>query len=296
MARSMAGRLAVAAAAMLLLAACGEGDKQAKQAQGAADKPVPNPLRVATEGAYPPFNMLDTAGNLTGFDMDVVREVCVRMKVTCQITAQAWDGIIPGLQAGKYDAIVAGMSITAERQQAVAFTQSYATTPAYFVALADSPLSRLSLGLERINLDEVDTTEEAAIAALRDALKGRTVGVQAATIHANFVEDVLGKAVTIRRYDTQENLALDLAAGRIDVGLADSIAWEAFLDSDAGKKAGFVGPGIDGGLFGKGMGIAIRKDEDKLLDALNAALASMREDGTLKRMSEQWFGFDASTR
>lgn len=288
-----AGRLVAMAAALLLLAACGEGDKQA---QGAADKPVPNPLRVATEGAYPPYNMVDTAGNLIGYDMDVMREVCVRIKVECRITAQAWDGIIPGLQAGKYDVIIAGMSITEERRQVVDFTKGYATTPAYFVALNDSPLHQLSLGLERINLNEIDTTEEAAIAALRDALKGKSVGVQNATIHANFVEDTLGGVVSIRRYDTQENLALDLASGRIDVGLADSTAWEAFLDSEAGQKAGFVGPGFDGGPFGQGLGIAVRKGEERLLDALNGALASMREDGTLKRMAEQWFGFDASVQ
>lgn len=288
------GRLVAMVAALMLLAACGDGGNQAQTA-GGAEKPVPNPLRVATEGAYPPYNMMDTGGNLVGFDVDVMREICGRIKVECQIVAQNWDGIIPGLQAGKYDAIIAGMSITEERRQAVDFTQSYAITPAYFVALNDSPLHQLDLGLERINLDEVDTTEEAAIAALKSALRGKSVGVQSATIHANFVDDILGGLADVRRYDTQENLALDLAAGRIDVGLADSTAWEPFLDSEAGQKAGFVGPGLDGGPFGQGLGIAIRKGEDRLLDALNGALAQMREDGTLKRLAEQWFGFDASS-
>jgi octopine/nopaline transport system substrate-binding protein len=285
-----------AVAAMLLLAGCGEGDKRAETAAAGADKPLPSPVRVATEGAYPPYNMLDPAGNLIGYDIDVMREICARAKIECAITAQAWDGIIPGLQAGKYDAIIAGMSITEERRRAVDFTQSYATTPAYFVALEGSPLHRLSLGLERIGLDEIDTTEAAAIAALKEALRGKSVGVQNATIHANFVDDTLGGAVSIRRYDTQDNLALDLAAGRIDVGLADSTAWEAFLDSEAGRNAGFVGPGFDGGPFGAGLGIAVRKGEARLLETLDGALTAMREDGTLKRIAEQWFGFDASAK
>lgn len=279
----------LAAASVLVLAACGEQS----DGQG-ADRPVPDPLRIATEGAYPPYNMTDAAGNLTGFDVDVVREVCARIKVECRIVAQNWDGIIPGLQTGKYDAIAAGMSITEERERVVAFTQGYATTPAYFVALNDSPLQDIDTGLERVNLTDLDEAEKAALATLRERLKGRTVGVQSATIHANFLDEYLAGTVSVRRYDTQENLALDLAAGRIDAGLADASAWEAFLDSPEGRNASFFGPGFDGGLFGRGMGIAIRQNEPALLDALNGALASMQQDGTLKRLSEQWFGFDAS--
>jgi len=149
-------------------------------------------------------------------------------------------------------------------------------------------------GLTRVNLDEVDEAEQKAIAAMQTALAGKVVGVQVATIHANFAEQTLGDGVTLRRYDTQENLVLDLQSGRIDAGLADAVAWQPFLDSAEGKQAGYVGPGFNGGVFGQGIGIAVRKGEPALLDALNAALASMKADGSLKELAEKWFGFDSS--
>ncbi|QJE71716.1 transporter substrate-binding domain-containing protein [Aerophototrophica crusticola] len=289
---------ALALAATLALSACGKDEgKQANQPTApAADNGVPNPLRVATEGAYPPYNMLDSGGNLVGFEVDMMKEVCRRIQVECRITAQAWDGMIPALQAGRFDAIVAGMSITEERKQAVSFTQGYASTPAYLVSAKSNPLQAEQYGLEKVNLDEVDATEQAAIDKVRAQLKGKTVGVQTATIHANFADKYLADVVDLRRYDTQENLVLDLQTGRVEVGLADAVAWEPFLDRPEGQQYGFFGPGFDGGLFGAGMGVAIAKGQDKLLDALNGAIASMKQDGTLKTMAEQWFGFDTSLK
>ncbi|WP_119679842.1 transporter substrate-binding domain-containing protein [Indioceanicola profundi] len=282
---------ALALAATLALAGCGDDQPSG---QAGVDTPVPDPLRIATEGAYPPYNMTDPSGKLIGFEIDLANEICRRLEVACQITAQNWDGIIPGLQAGRYDAIMAGMSITTERQQVVDFTTGYATTPGYFVALNDSPLHQLDTGLERVNLTVIDPVEQTAIDQMKEALKGKTVGVQVATIHANFLDTYLGDVVSIRRYDTQENLALDLSAGRIDAGLADAVAWSPFLNSPAGQNAGYIGPGFDGGVFGQGIGIAVRKDEPRLLAALNDTIAAMKEDGTIRQMAEQWFGFDAS--
>lgn len=283
---------ALAVAATITLTACGDNQRSVD----AQDRPVPNPLRIATEGAYPPYNMTDPGGQLIGFEVDLANEICRRLGVECRIVAQNWDGIIPGLQTGRYDAIMAGMSITAERQQVVDFTTGYATTPAYFVAPGDSPLQQLDVGLERVNLTDIDAVEQAAIDQMKEAMRGRTVGVQVATIHANFLETYLGDAVNIRRYETQENLALDLSTGRIDAALADAVAWGPFLDSPAGQNASYVGPGFDGGVFGQGIGIAIRKGEARLLSALNGAIAEMKEDGTLREMAERWFGFDASMR
>jgi octopine/nopaline transport system substrate-binding protein len=255
---------------------------------------VPKTVRIATEGAYPPYNAIDASGQLVGFEVDLARELCRRAKLDCSLVAQNWDGIIPGLQAGKYDAVMAGMSITPERAAAVDFSDGYSLTPAYFVALKTSPLQQIDFGIERIDLGNMDETDRLALTRLHDALKGKTVGVQAATIHAGFIEAYLRDAVTVRRYDTQDQLALDLAAGRLDAALADSVAWEPFLDSDAGENAAPVGPGLEGGPFGKGIGIAVRKNSPALLDAFNRALAGMKEDGSLARLAEQWFGFDAS--
>jgi len=258
------------------------------------DNTVPNPLRFATEGSYPPYNMYDTSGSLTGFDIELANELCRRLEVTCQVTAQNWDGLIPALQAGKYDAIVAGMSITDERREAVDFTQGYTTTPGYFVAPNTSPLQQVPFGIDEINLTEIDPAEQQALDQFKEILKGKTVGVQVATIHANFLEQYLGDVITIRRYDTQDNMVLDLTSGRIDAALADAVAWAPFLDSEQGKEASYFGPSLDGGLFGQGIGIAIAKNRPALLDALNGALTAMKQDGSLAAMAEKWFGFDAS--
>jgi octopine/nopaline transport system substrate-binding protein len=275
------------------LSACGDANKSGK-AQAPAAGGIPNPLRVATEGAYPPYNMVDASGNLVGFEIDMMKEVCTRIVVECQFIAQAWDGIIPALQAGRYDVIAAGMSITTERLQAVDFSIGYTTTPGYLVASKANPLSKNQYGVERIDFTTLEPEEQATLDRLRDAVKGKTLGVQASTIHANFAEKYLGDAVDLRRYDTQENLALDLLTGRVEIGLADAVNWNIFLQRPDGKDFGYFGPALDGGLFGSGQGLAVAKGRPELVAALNKALAEMKADGTLKAISVQWFGFDAS--
>lgn len=285
---------ALALAGVTALAGCGQNDQAGQTAGTNAAGGVPNPLRVATEGAYPPYNMVDAGGNLVGFEIDMMKDVCKRMGTECQFVAQAWDGMIPALQAGRFDAIVAGMSITDERAQAVDFSAGYTTTPAYLVSANANPLQQEDFGVEKVDLTEITPEEQAAIDKLRAALKGKVMGVQTATIHANFAEQYLGDVVTLRRYDTQENLALDMQTGRIEVGLADAVTWNAFLQRPEGKDFSFFGPGFDGGLFGRGQGIAIAKNRPDLLAALNKALAEMKADGSMKNLSVQWFGFDTA--
>ncbi|WP_029011690.1 transporter substrate-binding domain-containing protein [Niveispirillum irakense] len=285
---------ALALAGVTALAGCGQNDQAGQTAGTNAAGGVPNPLRVATEGAYPPYNMVDASGDLVGFEIDMMKDVCKRMGTECQFVAQAWDGMIPALQAGRFDAIVAGMSITDERAQAVDFSAGYTTTPAYLVSANANPLQQEDFGVEKVDLTEITPEEQAAIDKLRAALKGKVMGVQTATIHANFAEQYLGDVVTLRRYDTQENLALDMQTGRIEVGLADAVTWNAFLQRPEGKDFSFFGPGFDGGLFGRGQGIAIAKNRPDLLAALNKALAEMKADGSMKNLSVQWFGFDTA--
>ncbi|TWB23862.1 transporter substrate-binding domain-containing protein [Nitrospirillum bahiense] len=260
------------------------------------DQGVPNPLRVATEGAYPPFNVAEPDGTLKGFEIDLAKDLCRRLGVKCEIAAQAWDGIIPGLQAGKYDVILAGMSVTEDRRQAVDFTVPYVVTPAYFVAPKDSPLTKIDFGLQRLDISNMDEASTQAMDKLKAALKGKTVGVQVATIHANFLDTYLGDTVTIRRYDTLQNLSLDLATGRVDAGLADMTGWQPFLEGTDGQNAATFGPGITGGLLGPGIAAALRKGDGRLLDALNNAITAAKEDGTMKKLAEQWFHFDASAK
>ena len=158
-------------------------------------------VTLGTEGAYPPFNWIDENGELQGFDIDIGNALCAAAKLDCTWAVQDWDGIIPGLLAKKYDAIVASMSITEERKKKVDFTGKYYTTPAKFVRMKGSGIEITDEGLE-----------------------GKAVGVQRATIHENFLRDNYGDIVTIKAYATQDEANLDFVAGRVDLLLADSMA------------------------------------------------------------------------
>jgi lysine-arginine-ornithine-binding protein len=184
---------------------------------------------------------------------------------------QDWDGIIPGLNAKKYDAIIASMSITDERKKVVDFTDRYYKTPARFVRKMGSKVEITDAGL-----------------------KGKKVGVQRATIHENFLKDKYGKVVEVRSYATQDEANLDMAAGRIDLLLADSVVLsEGFLKTPDGKAFEFVGPDFtDKKWFGDGAGIALRKGDKELREAINKAIAQIRADGTYKKINDKYFAFD----
>ncbi|MEM6382467.1 MAG: transporter substrate-binding domain-containing protein [Pseudomonadota bacterium] len=238
-------------------------------AAGATAVSAQDVVRIGTEGAYPPYNFTDSDGNLVGFEIDLANAICEEAGVTCEFIAQDWDGIIPALLASRYDAIMAGMSITAERKEVVDFTRMYFTTPARFVAATDSGIT--------------ETTPE--------ALAGKTIGTQSATIHANFLEDIYGDS-DIRLYPTQDEVNLDLAAGRIDLLLADSSAMNDWLESDDGACCAFLpGDYTDPEYFGEGVGIALRQDDDELREKLNAAIEALEADGTIAALAGEWFPF-----
>lgn len=233
-------------------------------AAGAAQNPArAESLRIGTEGAYPPFNQIDPSGELIGFDIDIAQALCDNMGVECVFVRQDWDGIIPGLLARKYDAIVASMSITEERQQAVDFTDPYYSNKLRYVAAKDSKLDPANL-------------------------KGKVIGAQRATISASYLEDHPIKGADVKLYDTQENAYLDLASGRVDVILADRLVTYDWLQSEQGKDFAFLGEPID---IGDKIGIAVRKGDDKLLTRLNAALAEIIADGTYEELNAKYFPF-----
>jgi octopine/nopaline transport system substrate-binding protein len=247
-------------------------------------------IKIGTEGAYPPWNGTNAAGELEGAEIDLAFDLCKRMKAEC---AQDWDGIIPALQNGKYDAIIAGMSITAERMEVINFSQGYANEPASFSVLKSSKLAALKAG-GKVNMDALDGTSTALLDSLKKTLKGTTVGVQGATTHENFVKQVLGDSVTMKSYDTQENLELDLSIGRIDAALSDQGSMEKFMESDKGKEIAFIGPGLGGGSFGGGVGVGLRKADTDLLKMFNKAIDEARADGSLAKHFSKWFGKDIS--
>ncbi|GAB4359033.1 MAG: ABC transporter substrate-binding protein [Kiloniellaceae bacterium] len=228
-------------------------------------------VRIGVEGAYPPFSEVTADGKLVGFDIDIANALCEEMKVECELITQDWDGIIPALNARKYDAIVASMSITEERKQKVNFTSKYYNTPAKFVRKKGS-------GIE----------------ITKEGLKGKIVGVQRATIHDNFVTEVYGDTVEVKRYGTQDEANLDMIAGRVDLLLADSVALlGGFIETDAGKDYEFVGPDFsDPKYFGEGAGIALRKGDDDLLQMFNQAIEAIRANGKYKAIQDKYFDFD----
>lgn len=249
-------------------------------------------VRVASEGAYPPWNSIDSSGKLVGFDIDVMNEVCARVKLQCTMQAQEWKTIIPALNAGKYDAIIAGMMITKKRLQAIDFAGPYAKTPSTLAVRSDSPMVSYKSKLERVDLNEISPAEQAEIDSFRTLLKGKVIGVQTSTTHSAFIDKYFGDAgVTIRRYDTQENLDLDLQAGRVDAAEASLSVWYPRMKAAPGKYV-LVGPLWSGGVLGMGNGIGVRKGDQDLKALFNKGLDSAMKDGTIRKLALKWFGFD----
>ena len=231
---------------------------------------APNPLRVAAEAAYPPFSELGTDGKLKGFDIDIAKAVCAKLGVECQFVQTEFDALIPALRAKKFDLIVASMSITPDRQKAVDFSDRYYNTPARVVARSDA---------------KFDGTPA--------SLQGKKVGVQRATIHDRYASASF-KGAEIVRYAKQDEVFLDLISGRLDASLADSVAIDqGFFKTPGGKGFAFRGPSYDDPkVFGIGAGIAMRKGDTALRDAVNQALAALRADGSYKKINDKYFDFD----
>ena len=252
-------------------------------------------IRIGTEGAYPPWNNINSAGDLEGAEIDFGNEACERMGVTCEWVTQDWDGIIPALLQGKYDIIIAGMSITEERKEKVNFTTGYMTDGARFAVLKDSGLADLNIaGMSKVNLNNAGGKEQAAIGQLIAAMDGKTVCVQSSTIHQNFLEKHMSGAVDVKLYQAVDDHNLDLAAGRCDAVLADVGSIIDFMESDGGVDVAFTGPTFSGGVFGDGVGGAVRKEDNEILDMWNTAISEMSKDGTTAEITKEWFGRDIS--
>ncbi len=249
-------------------------------------------IKIGTEGAYPPWNSKDAAGNLIGFEVELANELCKIMKHNCTIVEQDWDGMIPALVSRKFDAIMAGMSITDERKKTINFSQGYADEVASLAVMKGSKNEGLKT-LSAINLTDINADEQATLDTLTKAFKGKTIGVQTATIHQNFLDSGLMGKVNVRTYKTQDEVNLDLAAGRIDAALAAAVAFTDYAEK-SGKAVVLTGPTFAGGDFGNGVGVGIRKGESKLLNDFNAAIDKARDEGIISRLAIKHFGFDDS--
>ncbi|WP_284615054.1 ABC transporter substrate-binding protein [Aquabacterium humicola] len=230
----------------------------------------PSKLRLGVEGAYPPFSEVGPDGKLKGFDIDIAMALCAEMKVECTLVQQDFDGMIPALNAKKFDAIVASLSITDERKKAVAFSDKYYKTPNRMIVRSAANLT-----------------------VSPEGLKGKRIGVQRASINDRFATDTF-KGSEIVRYAKQDEIYLDLAAGRLDATLVDAVAADAgFLKKPQGKGFAFAGPAyVEPAYFGHGAGIAVRKTDTELVQRLNRAIAAIRSNGTYQRIQDKYFDFD----
>jgi octopine/nopaline transport system substrate-binding protein len=253
-------------------------------------------VKIATEGAYPPWNFIDASGNLVGFEIELAEDLCTRMNVACEIVSQKWRGIIKGLNAAKYDAIMAAMSITEDRKKLVTFSRNYAGTPNVFVVRKDNPAANFRTELKQLNLNDVSPAEQATIDAIIKKFKDKTIGVQVATTHARFADEYLGEHAEIRIYDFQHTIDLDLYQGRLDAVIGDYAYWLPLIKSEQGKEYKIVGPHMTGGPFGGGVGVAVRKKDQDLADMFSRAIEEMIRDGSLKKLAIKWFNYDASAQ
>lgn len=222
-------------------------------------------IGVAAE-PYPPFTSKDTTGKWVGWEIDVIDALCAEMKEKCELTETAWDGIIPALTVKKIDLILASMSKTDKRKEVIAFSDTY------YVA------APLMIGAK--NGDSDITPEH---------LAGKTIGVQATTIHAAYLEKYYARTATVKTYQTQDEANQDLAAGRVDYVLANGLALQSFLNGAQGsccESKGAVPP--DAAVLGEGVGLGLRKEDTTLATKINAALGAIAARGTLGKITAKF--------
>ena len=240
-----------------------EANKTTETATAAKEKV----LRIGTEGAYAPFNYTNADGTLGGFDVDMANAICDDMQVTCEITAQDWDGIIPGLKAGKYDAIVAAMSVTPEREQQVAFTDPYFSNALVFLAKKDS-------SFDPSNSEDINA---------------HSIAAQRSTISSQWLENAYPKA-NMKLYDTLSNAFLDLGSGRVDAMISDKLPAIEWLSSPSGSNYVLKGAEID---INDNFAIAVRPG-DPLQAKINQSLANLKSNGTYDKINQKYFAVPAA--
>jgi octopine/nopaline transport system substrate-binding protein len=255
---------------------------------------LPGRITIATEGAYPPWNYTNADGTLAGYEIELTNILCERMKIECEIIPQAWDGIIPGLTVGKYDAIIASMGVTDERKAVVAFSNPYARAPNGFLTTGENALKDMPSGGTSFSLADATAEVEAELTGLKESLAGKVIGVQTGSTAASFASQYFA-GLDIREYPSFEQLGLELTAGRLDVAIANVTAFKAVIDANPEGALVLAGPSFSGGVLGLGTtNVALRQGDDGLKAAFDKAITEINTDGTNKALTEKWFGVDIS--
>ncbi|MEM0946038.1 MAG: transporter substrate-binding domain-containing protein [Pseudomonadota bacterium] len=209
-------------------------------------------IRMGTEGAYPPWNFINDAGEVDGFERELGDELCTRAELTCEWVTNEWDSIIPNLVSGNYDTIIAGMSITDERDEVIDFTQNYTPPdPSAFVAISDNP-----------------------------DLEGGVIAAQTGTIQAGYIAS---SGATLVEFATPEETIAAVRSGEADAVLADKSYLAPIAEADADLT--FVGDDVP---LGGGVGMGVRESDGELKAKFDAAIQSMKDDGTLNELITKW--------
>lgn len=249
------------------------------------------PTKIVVEGTYPPWNIQAADGSLSGFDVELAREVCRRAALDCQFTAQVWDSQIPSLLAGKFDAMMT-VGPTPKRLKVMVFSTPYAATPEAFMVAKAGRLTALPSDGAKVRAD--DAAAKPTMDALRDALKGKTVAVVGSSSLQDFLEKNLSDGVEIRAYKSEPDMLLDLRAGRVDAVFDSS----AFLRSAAKKPENadlvLAGPLLSADTLAATVCFGFSPGNTELKAKLDAAILAAAADGTVKALSTKWFGFDVS--
>ncbi len=251
-------------------------------------------LRIGTDGGAEPWTFTNSAGELIGFDIDVGNEVCARMEVECEWIITDWNGIFPALDLGKFDLIMAGVSVTPERMKSMDFTRSYAISLNSFAVKEGSSLAGYKSSVDVVNLDDLTAEAQVELDNLAKMLAGKVVGIQSGANTILFIEQYF-KETDLREYEKLESRDLDIQAERLDLGMGGASYWKKV----AGKEEVdimAVGPQFGGGILGGEIGAPIKQGRPELKAKVDAALNTMVADGTLSKLAVKWLGSDASPK
>jgi polar amino acid transport system substrate-binding protein len=226
-------------------------------------------VRIASEGARPPYNYLEN-NKLAGFEIDLARDLCARMKVSCSFIARDWDGLIPGLLEHRYDAIMAALEITGEARRKIAFTKPYIRMPSAFIT----------------------SKQRAVLDTSPGGLVGKAIGVESGGTHEAYLDDVY-KQSEIRPYATFGEAILDLAEGRLDAVIGDKDAIAEYMKTRKEAQCCVLAGDVprDPAYFGEGIGIGLRKEDTALKAMFEKALDSCLTDGTFAKITAKYFAF-----
>lgn len=258
-------------------------------------------VRLGSDGVYPPWNYKDAGGAQTGYEVELANDLCQRVKVTCEWTFQAFDGLIPALNEDRFDVLMASLGITASREKAIDFSIQYYAGPHLFVASTEADFAKTQAkgnGV-KLRMEKLEGDNQATYDGLKAALKGKTVGVERGVKYVDFLKQWFPD-VTVRQYDKSEAIYLDLQADRIDAAFEGYSSVHAFLQRQkaaggTGEQFQPFGPEFWAEALGRGvaMGFAKGKNED-LRKAFNTAIYEATEDGTISKLSLKWMEYDGA--